>query len=652
MTESFAQGYALIIGIGADLPNTVDDARGLANILKDSDRCAYPPDQVHLLTGEQATAARLRTALETLAASTNSESTVLVYFSGHGYRATASIGEAYYLLPYGYDVQRLSKTAISGREFTDRLRAIPAQKLLVLLDCCHAGGVGDAKAPGLELAKAPLPPEATALLAEGSGRVLVASSQEDELSFAGKPYSAFTLALIEALAGIGVAKKDGYVRVADVALHAREVVPGRTNQRQHPILHFEHADNFVLAYYAGGDTQPKSLPFDVEPEIEPEPGAWAIFGQRGQTVHGTQINIANVGRMEVLSVPSDVAPTSLQHHSTETQKRRIDATFPANVKLHQTAKLFVEARLPTSPKRDDQSTQDSDILVPFKSDPITHKLQPLNLEALVTAPGFEIHGEAAKTITVMPDGDSMPREYLLTARHPGRTQVQVEVIHDTNILGQLTLNTNILTESESIGRPRIFFEMAVASLNIFLMIGITSDLSGQIVHGPQTTITGDVHGPVLSGQFGGPVVVGGGEAVDLRGSQGAIYKPSGPVEQQFGSRTTIMGDGNVIGGGSHATVIKQQTTGVTVDAFLRLLTELRQALPTAGLDPDIAQAVESDLQVAESQARKAEPNAALILLKLKSVAELLATADGVCGIVERVRPLAQQAVEWAGKLFR
>jgi hypothetical protein len=123
------------------------------------------------------------------------------------------------------------------------------------------------------------------------------------------------------------------------------------------------------------------------------------------------------------------------------------------------------------------------------------------------------------------------------------------------------------------------------------------------------------------------------------------------VQQQFGDRITITGDGNVIGDGSRSTVIKQQTTGITVEQFLRLLAELRQALPAAGLDPDVAQAVEADLQVAESQARRAKPNAALLLLKLRSVAELLATADGVMGIVDRVHPLAQQALEWAGQLF-
>ncbi|MFP4436424.1 MAG: hypothetical protein ACLFVO_04190 [Chloroflexaceae bacterium] len=50
------------------------------------------------------------------------------------------------------------------------------------------------------------------------------------------------------------------------------MVSGRTYDRQHPILHFEQADNFALAYYAGGNTEPKGLPFSGEPQIEPEPG--------------------------------------------------------------------------------------------------------------------------------------------------------------------------------------------------------------------------------------------------------------------------------------------------------------------------------------------------------------------------------------------
>lgn len=275
MTTSFAHGHALIVGVGADLPNTVDDAIGLAGILCDPERCAYPSGQVQLLTGANAHKDAVLMALDALARLSDPEATVVFYFSGHGYQVATAIGQAYFLLPFGYNLGQLPQSCISGKELTDRLAAIPAKKLLVLLDCCHAGGVEESKAPGAQFAKAPLPPEARDLLAQGRGRVVIASSKADELSYAGRPYSAFTLALIEALAGQGASHQDGYVRVADLALYAREMVPKRTRERQHPILNFEQADNFLLAYYAAGDTQPKGLPFSGQPEIEPEPGAFA-----------------------------------------------------------------------------------------------------------------------------------------------------------------------------------------------------------------------------------------------------------------------------------------------------------------------------------------------------------------------------------------
>lgn len=272
MSELFTQGHACIIGVGGDLPNTVDDAIGFAKILQDPERCAYPVEQVSLLTKEEAKRDNILAALDRLAQSTTPDATVIVYFSGHGYQVSSSMGTAYYLMAFGYDQNQLYSTAISGTEFATKLQAIPAKKLLVLLDCCHAGGLGDTQKIGLTAEKAPLPPEAQALLAEGKGRVFIASSKADEKSLAGKPYSAFTLALIESLAGKGASQQDGYVRVADVALYAREVVPKWTGNRQHPILNFEQADNFVLAYYAGGETKPKGLPFAGELEIESEAG--------------------------------------------------------------------------------------------------------------------------------------------------------------------------------------------------------------------------------------------------------------------------------------------------------------------------------------------------------------------------------------------
>ena len=312
-SDVFSQGHACIVGVGGDLRNTINDAKGVADILKDADRCAYPPEQVHLLTGEAAKREDILRALDRLATSTNPQSTVIIYFSGHGYQVASPTGEFYYLMPFGYDLAKLYKTAIRSIEFTQKLQAIPAQKLLLLLDCCHAGGFSDTKNLGLELTKAPLPLEAQTFFAEGKGRVAIASSQANEESRSRRPYSVFTAAVMEALCGRGVAQKDGYVRVSDLAMYAREVVPKRTRDRQHPILNFTAADNFILAYYAGGDTQPKRLPFESQPEIESESEALSGEGDRDrlqityQDVKQKQskYNI-NIGRGSDIRIGEDV----------------------------------------------------------------------------------------------------------------------------------------------------------------------------------------------------------------------------------------------------------------------------------------------------------------------------------------------------------
>jgi hypothetical protein len=117
MSNQFQSGHALIIGVGGDLPNTVDDAQGLAKILKDEGRCAYPAAQVQELTGSAATREAALAALDQLAQRADDTATVVVYFSGHGYQVASSFSDAYFLLPHGYDVNRLKATAVSGGEF-------------------------------------------------------------------------------------------------------------------------------------------------------------------------------------------------------------------------------------------------------------------------------------------------------------------------------------------------------------------------------------------------------------------------------------------------------------------------------------------------------------------------------------------------------
>ena len=95
----------------------------------------------------------------------------------------------------------------------------------------------------------------------------------------------------------------------------------------------------------------------------------------------------------------------------------------------------------------------------------------------------------------------------------------------------------------------------------------------------------------------------------------------------------------------------RETEVVTLAEFLRLLAELRQALPAAGLDPDTAEVIEADVQVVEEQAQKEKPSTAVIVAKLKSIAEVLTASGAVATAAQKLLPVAQQALTWAQQLF-
>ncbi len=263
---------ALVIGVGADLPDTVTDAKGLARILTDPARCAYPKANVALLTGKRATRQGILAALADLGRQAAPDSTVVVFFSGHGGFTGEGRSRRYYLLPWGHDSAPPAESAVTGGEFAEGLAGIRAKRLLLLLDCCHAAGVAADRVKGRPaapaLVKSPIPPEARKLFRQGQGRFIIASCKANEVSLPGQPYSLFTRALIECLGGVGVAREDGFVRVLDLALHAREMVPGWSKRLQTPVADIQRAtDNFVVARYAAGAKSPKPLRL---PPVDPD----------------------------------------------------------------------------------------------------------------------------------------------------------------------------------------------------------------------------------------------------------------------------------------------------------------------------------------------------------------------------------------------
>jgi hypothetical protein len=249
--------------VGGDLPGTVKDATALHDLLVNPERAAYPPEQVELLTGEtkvKPTRQNILQAFERLISHANADpdSTAVVYYSGHGGRIIKD-GEPslHYLVPHGYDPLNKPETSITGQEFTDLVARLKARKLMVILDCCFAGGMPIVKADGGEaetFESVPMPPELNAL-ALGGGQVIVTSSRAGEVSMAtATSYSVFTSALLGALGGKGAVVADGYARVLNVLAYVLAEVPARTCDQQHPFVKkiLDLDDNFAICYYAAG----------------------------------------------------------------------------------------------------------------------------------------------------------------------------------------------------------------------------------------------------------------------------------------------------------------------------------------------------------------------------------------------------------------
>ena len=110
---------------------------------------------------------------------------------------------------------------------------------------------------------------------------------------------------------------------------------------------------------------------------------------------------------------------------------------------------------------------------------------------------------------------------------------------------------------------------------------------------------------------------------------------------------TVVGDGNVVGNRGQATVTKQAHQGTTVEAFTRLLAEIRTLLPQAGLDLETAQSVDADVQVIEQQAAKPRTRPS-VASKLEEVTKLLTAAGGLAIAGGKLLPLDQKAVEFGG----
>jgi Caspase domain/TIR domain len=258
------KAHALVIGVAnylhiSRLPLTVlNDARAIYDLLIDADRCGYRLGNVQLLLDEQATQAAIRQALADLAKRSDGDSTIFLYISSHGGQIEDGPNAGEYFLPFDADYtsdDSLAQTAISGNEFTQALRAIPARKVVVVFDCCHAGGIGQPKGSSVPILQA-LPESYYDKLKVGLGRAILASSRSTEYSWVlpGAVNSLFTQHVLDGLRG-SVPSPGGVIRIFDLFDYVQPRVTA-AQPNQHPLFKGEIEENFPIALYLGGKLAP------------------------------------------------------------------------------------------------------------------------------------------------------------------------------------------------------------------------------------------------------------------------------------------------------------------------------------------------------------------------------------------------------------
>ena len=296
--KRFDHGYALLIGVNESkvqkwaLPMVLKDIEELEEVLTDSERCAYPEKNIKKLTGSNATREDIMEGLKWLRgriqADVTGDTTVIIYYSGHGWRDSSSGTPHFYLIPYNVNEQDIRSSALEAEEFSNAIASIKPRRLLVLLDCCHAGGmevkdlddlpngytataIPPAQFMGGEksiLKPGEMEPNA---LAKGKGRAVLSSSTGVQKSYfcRDKELSIFTHHLIEALMGHARPQEGAAeVLVSDVMGHVSRRVPESVRKAwgQEQVPDFNVTGNFPIALLLGGEG--KSLNNKTEELIE------------------------------------------------------------------------------------------------------------------------------------------------------------------------------------------------------------------------------------------------------------------------------------------------------------------------------------------------------------------------------------------------
>lgn len=268
--------HALLIGVGSmDLPETVADAKALYKILGDKEKGCYYRKNIKIITKKKATRNGILKAFDELLKTTDENSSVLLYYSGHGgmYSDNTFIKDEalkksedenqkyFHLCPFDYDPVNYKTTWIQAEEIKQKIAQLKSRRLIFFLDCCHAAGM-TAGFSGLS-AQQPRHTNADGLaqnLDDGRGMTIVSACRAEQLSviLEGEENSLFTKCMIEVLRGdTKTENDDAFVRIFDVVQYIFKKVP-EIYPDQTPYANLQIFEDFVVSF------APKLIDINVE----------------------------------------------------------------------------------------------------------------------------------------------------------------------------------------------------------------------------------------------------------------------------------------------------------------------------------------------------------------------------------------------------
>lgn len=240
--------WAVVVGISEyehsgiqNLRYADRDAEQFAQFLV-SDRAGlggFDPDNVLLLTNEDATYRRLRGALYEWLKQPTEDDIVYIFWAGHGTPDPDRLHDLY-LLPYDAEPDNIASTAIPMEDLQDALDRTLARDKIIITDACHSAGVGFRGTRALQGVNQINAAFLDGLALSTGGTVSLTSSMATELSQEGPTWGGghgvFTYFLLQGLYGAADTNADGIVDVVEMYEFARENVRRETRNAQTPTM--------------------------------------------------------------------------------------------------------------------------------------------------------------------------------------------------------------------------------------------------------------------------------------------------------------------------------------------------------------------------------------------------------------------------------